>query len=75
MSEVLLYECLRTPRGAGKPGGALSSVPAATLLGGVLGELVRRTGLDTARVGEATRPTYEASRVSASPTASSSQMP
>ena len=28
-----------------------------------------------ARVGEATRPTYEASRVRASPTASSSQMP
>jgi acetyl-CoA C-acetyltransferase len=53
MNQVLLYECLRTPRGAGKPGGALSSVPAATLLGGVLGELVQRTGLDTARVGEA----------------------
>ena len=53
MNEVLLYECLRTPRGAGKPGGALSSVPAAALLGGVLRELVRRTGLDTARVGEA----------------------
>jgi len=53
MSEVLLYECLRTPRGAGKPGGALSGVPAATLLAGVLRELAARTGLETADVGEA----------------------
>jgi acetyl-CoA C-acetyltransferase len=53
MSEVLLYECLRSPRGAGKPGGALSSVPAATLLAEVLVELARRTGLDSARIGEA----------------------
>ena len=53
MSGVLLYECLRTPRGAGKPGGALSNVPAATLLAGVLGELTRRSGLDSALIGEA----------------------
>jgi acetyl-CoA C-acetyltransferase len=53
MTEVLLYECLRTPRGAGKPGGALSSVPPATLLAGLLRELVRRTGLDSAELGEA----------------------
>jgi len=52
VTEVLLYDCLRTPRGAGKPGGALSGVPAPSLLGGVLAELVRRTGLETARVGE-----------------------
>jgi len=52
MTEVLLYDCLRTPRGAGKQGGALSGVPAPSLLGGVLAELVRRTGLETARVGE-----------------------
>jgi len=53
MREVLLYDCLRTPRGAGKPGGALATVPPATLLAGILRELVARTGLDTARVGEA----------------------
>jgi len=53
MNEVLLYDCLRTPRGAGKPGGALSGVPAASLLAGVLRELGRRTGLDAARLGEA----------------------
>jgi acetyl-CoA C-acetyltransferase len=53
MTDVLLYECLRTPRGAGKPGGGLSDVPAATLLAGLLRELVARTGLDTAAVGEA----------------------
>jgi acetyl-CoA C-acetyltransferase len=53
MNDVLLYECLRTPRGAGKPGGALSSVPPATLLAGLLRELVGRTGLDSAGLGEA----------------------
>ena len=53
MSEVLLYDCLRTPRGAGKQGGALSGVPAAALLGGLLRELVRRAGLATGCVGEA----------------------
>jgi acetyl-CoA C-acetyltransferase len=53
MTEVLLYECLRTPRGAGKPGGGLSNVPPATLLAGLLRELVARTGLDTANIGEA----------------------
>jgi acetyl-CoA C-acetyltransferase len=53
MTDVLLYECLRTPRGAGKPGGGLSNVPAATLLAGLLRELVARTGLDTAQVAEA----------------------
>jgi len=53
MNGVLLYESLRTPRGAGKPGGALSNVPPPTLLAGLLRELVRRTGLDTAGLGEA----------------------
>jgi len=53
MNDVLLYECLRTPRGVGKPGGALSGVPAATLLAGVLRELAARAGLETADVGEA----------------------
>jgi acetyl-CoA C-acetyltransferase len=53
MNGVLLYECLRTPRGAGKPGGALSSVPPASLLAGLLRELVRRTGVDTSALGEA----------------------
>jgi len=53
MNDVLLYDCLRTPRGAGKPGGALSTVPPATLLAGILRELATRTGLDTAHVAEA----------------------
>jgi acetyl-CoA C-acetyltransferase len=53
MTDVLLYECLRTPRGAGKPGGGLSNVPPATLLADLLRELVARTGLDTAHVAEA----------------------
>ena len=53
MNDVLLYESLRTPRGAGRTGGALSSVPPAMLLAGILRELVTRTGLDTAMAGEA----------------------
>jgi len=53
MNEVLLYHCLRTPRGAGKPGGALSSVPPASLLAGILRELVTRPGLDSEHVAEA----------------------
>ena len=53
MSEVLLYDCLRTPRGAGKAGGALCGVPPATLLAGLLRALVHRTGLDSAAVSEA----------------------
>jgi acetyl-CoA C-acetyltransferase len=53
MRPACVYECLRTPRGAGKPGGSLSGVPPARLLAGVLQSLAQRTGLDTAMVGEA----------------------
>ncbi|HSW33264.1 MAG TPA: acetyl-CoA C-acyltransferase, partial [Steroidobacteraceae bacterium] len=53
MTQAFIFECLRTPRGAGKPGGALSGVPAAGLLAGLLRELAGRASLDTGRVSEA----------------------
>ena len=53
MAQAFILDCLRTPRGAGKPGGALSVVPPVQLLAGLLRALAERTGLDTGRVGEA----------------------
>jgi acetyl-CoA acetyltransferase len=53
MTQAFVFDCLRTPRGAGKAGGALSGVPAAHLLAGLLRELAVRATLDTERVGEA----------------------
>jgi len=53
MTQAFILDCLRTPRGAGRPGGALSGVPAAGLLAGLLQELAGRASLDTGRVGEA----------------------
>jgi len=53
MPDAFVFDCLRTPRGAGKRGGALSGVPAARLLAGLLRELAQRARLDTERVGEA----------------------
>jgi len=46
MREAVVVEAVRTPVGRGKPGGALSQVHPADLLGGVLKALVERTGID-----------------------------
>lgn len=51
MSAVIV-DVVRTPSGRGKPGGGLSSVHPATLLAGVLSELVERTGIDPALVDD-----------------------
>ncbi|MGL6161856.1 acetyl-CoA C-acetyltransferase [Microbulbifer sp.] len=51
-SEAYIYDAIRTPRGKGKPGGALYEVKPVTLLADLLRELQRRTGLDTARVDD-----------------------
>ncbi|WP_336082046.1 thiolase family protein [Nocardia sp. SSK8] len=51
MSAVIV-DVVRTPSGRGKPGGGLSSVHPATLLAGVLSELVARTGIDPALVDD-----------------------
>jgi acetyl-CoA C-acetyltransferase len=53
MTQAFVFDCLRTPRGAGKPGGALSGVPAPRLLAVLLRELAERASLDTGRVAEA----------------------
>lgn len=51
MSAVIV-DVVRTPSGRGKSGGGLSSVHPATLLAGVLAELVTRTGIDPALVDD-----------------------
>jgi acetyl-CoA C-acetyltransferase len=53
MTQAFVFDCLRTPRGAGKASGALSGVPATHLLAGLLRELAVRTTLDIERIGEA----------------------
>ncbi|WP_308365388.1 MULTISPECIES: acetyl-CoA C-acetyltransferase [unclassified Microbulbifer] len=51
-SEAYIYDAIRTPRGKGKPGGALYEVKPVTLLADLLRELQRRSGLDTAQVDD-----------------------
>ena len=51
MTEAFLYETLRTPRGKGKPTGALHGVKPISLVIGLIDELRRRhPGLDPARI-------------------------
>ncbi len=51
-SEAIIFDALRTPRGRGKAGGALSSVPAITLITQILEELQRRNDLETSQVDD-----------------------
>ncbi|SEA10739.1 acetyl-CoA C-acetyltransferase [Microbulbifer marinus] len=51
-NEAYIYDAIRTPRGKGKPGGALYEVKPVTLLADLLRELQRRTQLDTQRVDD-----------------------
>jgi acetyl-CoA C-acetyltransferase len=50
LSEALIYEALRTPRGKGKSDGSLHEVKPVNLLAGVLNALQQRLDLDTAQV-------------------------
>ncbi len=51
MSEAYIYDVLRTPRGRGKPGGALYGVKPVTLVIDLLKALQRRNpGLDPSRI-------------------------
>jgi acetyl-CoA C-acetyltransferase len=50
MAEAYIYEAIRTPRGKGKPDGALHEVKPVALLIGLMHELQRRTNLDTGQV-------------------------
>ncbi len=50
MTEAYIFDALRTPRGKGKPGGALYEVKPIELLASALEELQKRNNLDTSKV-------------------------
>ncbi|MGB8198780.1 MAG: acetyl-CoA C-acyltransferase, partial [Pseudonocardiaceae bacterium] len=53
MTEAFLYEALRTPRGRGKPTGALHGVKPISLVTGLIDELgSRHPSLDPARIDD-----------------------
>jgi acetyl-CoA C-acetyltransferase len=53
MTEAFLYDALRTPRGKGKPTGALHSVKPISLITGLIDELrCRHPSLDAARIDD-----------------------
>jgi acetyl-CoA C-acetyltransferase len=52
VKDACIIDCVRTPRGKGKPGGALHSVHPQDLLGQCLNELVARVGFDPAEVDD-----------------------
>ncbi|CAM3592061.1 thiolase family protein [Smaragdicoccus niigatensis] len=52
MRSAVIVDVVRTATGKGKPGGALSNVHPATLLAGVLAELVARNDIDPALVDD-----------------------
>ncbi|HEX2290783.1 MAG TPA: acetyl-CoA C-acyltransferase, partial [Pseudonocardiaceae bacterium] len=53
MTEAFLYEALRTPRGKGKPTGALHGVKPISLVTGLIDELRHRhPSLDPARIDD-----------------------
>src|SRR5882672_8010298 len=52
MAEAFIYDHVRTPRGRGKPDGALHEVTALSLATQVLGALKARNELDTALVDD-----------------------
>lgn len=52
MSEALIFDAVRTPRGKGKADGALHSVKPVNLLAGLLKALQTRNDLDTAEVDD-----------------------
>ncbi|MEY4268196.1 MAG: hypothetical protein RIS90_2731 [Pseudomonadota bacterium] len=52
MTEAFVYDAIRTPRGKGKKDGSLYEVKPINLLVGLLTELQRRNGFDTAAVDD-----------------------
>lgn len=52
MPDAFVYDAVRTPRGRGKPDGALHEVSTLGLAAFALGELARRSGLDTETVDD-----------------------
>lgn len=51
-TEAFIYDTIRTPRGKGKKDGSLHEVKPVNLLAGVLADLQRRNGFDTAAVDD-----------------------
>ncbi|MDB5994006.1 MAG: acetyl-CoA acetyltransferase [Pseudomonas sp.] len=52
MTQALIFDALRTPRGKGKSDGALHSVKPVNLVAGLLRALQQRTALDTSQVDD-----------------------
>jgi acetyl-CoA C-acetyltransferase len=52
MTEAFIFDALRTPRGRGKPDGALYSVKPVNLIAGLLREMQSRLRLDTRQVDD-----------------------
>ncbi|VVO55230.1 Putative acyltransferase [Pseudomonas fluorescens] len=52
MTQALIFDTLRTPRGKGKADGALHSVKPVNLVAGLLTALQQRTSLDTSQVDD-----------------------
>src|SRR6187200_2372858 len=52
MPHAMIFDAVRTPRGKGKKDGSLHEVKPVNLLAGVLTELQRRNGFDTAQVDD-----------------------
>jgi acetyl-CoA C-acetyltransferase len=52
MTEAFIFDAIRTPRGKGKKDGSLYEVKPVNLLAGLLGDLQRRSDLDTSQVDD-----------------------
>ncbi|MET4119889.1 acetyl-CoA C-acetyltransferase [Bradyrhizobium sp. JR4.1] len=52
MSEAIIFDAIRTPRGKGRTDGALYEVGPVQLLAGLMQELERRTEIDTALIND-----------------------
>lgn len=52
MTQALIFDAIRTPRGKGKADGALHSVKPVNLVAGLLAALQQRTDLDTRQVDD-----------------------
>jgi acetyl-CoA C-acetyltransferase len=52
VADAFIYDHVRTPRGRGKPDGALHTVPTVELAAQVLRAVVARTGIDATAIGD-----------------------
>ncbi len=53
MTDAMIFDAVRTPRGRGRPDGSLYEVNPVSLLAGLMQELQRRNDLDTAQIEDA----------------------